>query len=595
MKRTSPARKNGYLILAGAIALVLPSIALAQGQIDVGRSNDASNQIGSGGRNGGGLNSTYYNNSYIINNGNRIITGNVSQGREFHGTVSYTDPSAFRGTAVGLQGENFTKNSTGIPHSVDTLPNRSIPFYGDTQTAAPPPGFEMNRIGTGYVPAPVPTTRSPQDMRLGVVDLNAPLAPVPAPGEMLMRGSLNPQQAAQQAGYLTGSALYGVREWNPQDPADRAFLENILNRQNGEAFNRVQLDPREVQRMRNEIQKALGDQQQQQPLDASTGKQTGPQDNLTLSPIGRTFDSPGNPALRNKPVNDQVQAQPLSASANTEQGMRYNVLGAARRTSTQYTELNKRLEQYNATHPTTDADHAREFNAQMKARNDAADAKAQADAKRRQNDNTPDLTRPQTPEKQGAKPENGKKPKPLKIKSLAQGVVGEGLSNVLKKAESLMREGKFASALDQYDAAEAVSPSNPLIWLGRANAELGAGFFKPAEAHLQKAFMTDNAMMMGQYDLTAMLGEARLTQLVKELKENANKDNTQSMPLFLLAYIAYNTGHEPQAMAYLDLAEKRGGANAAFYKSLQQHWSLPDAKTGDQGAKPELKKPDLNK
>jgi uracil-DNA glycosylase len=107
--------------------------------------------------------------------------------------------------------------------------------------------------------------------------------------------------------------------------------------------------------------------------------------------------------------------------------------------------------------------------------------------------------------------------------------------------------------------------------------------------------MTDNALMMGQYDLTAMLGEDRLTQLVTELKDVANKDNTQSMPLFLLAYIAYNTGHEPQAMAYLDLAEKRGGANAAFYRSVQQHWSLPDTKTDNAGAKPQLKQPDLNK
>jgi len=601
MKRTSPTRKNGYLVLAGAIALVLPSLALAQGQIDVGRSNDASNQVGSGGRNGQGLNSSYSNSSYIINNGNRVVTGNVSQGREFHGTVTYTDPSAFRGTAVGLQSENFTKNSVGIPHSLDPVPNRSVPFFGNSQTAAPPPGFQLNSTGTGYVAPPrAPAERSPQDQRLGVIDLNEPIAPLPLPGEMMMRGSLNPQQAAQQAGYLTGSSLYGVREWNPQDPADRVFLENILNRQNNTAFNRVQLDPREVQRMRSEIEKALGDQQQQQPTDASVGsKQGSASDALNINPLGRTFDTPGSPALQNKPINDQVQGQPLGSATNAEQGVRYNLLGAARRTGTQYAELNKRLEQYNTTHPKTDSDYAREFNAEVKARNDAAEAKAQA-GKNRNANTTPDLTHPQTPDKTGTEKTTAKKPQPLKIKSLAQGVVGEGLSNVLKKAESLMKEGKFASALDQYDAAEAVTPNNPLIWLGKANAELGAGFFKRAEAHLQQAYMTDKALMMGQYDLGAMLGEERLTRLVTELKENYSKDKTQSMPLFLLAYIAYNTGHEPQAMAYLDLAEKMGNAHAPFYKSLQEHWSLPEApkNTEERGApkpKTELKQPELNK
>src|SRR5258706_7689611 len=156
MNRMSLSRSRVYRLLAGAVALALPSIVLAQGQIDPGRSNDASNQMGSGGRNAAALNNNYYNNAQIINNGNRIVTGNVSQGREFRGTINYTDPSAFRGTAVGLAGENFTKNSTGIPHSVEPVPNTSVPFYGNTQTAAPPPGFHLNATRTGFVPTLLP-------------------------------------------------------------------------------------------------------------------------------------------------------------------------------------------------------------------------------------------------------------------------------------------------------------------------------------------------------------------------------------------------------------------------------------------------------
>src|SRR3954470_4768898 len=100
MTNRSHSRKISYRcrLFAGAIAMALPSLALAQGQIDAGRANDASNQVGSYGRNGANLNPSFSNNNYIINNGNRVITGNVSQGREFHGTVNYTDPSAFRGT-----------------------------------------------------------------------------------------------------------------------------------------------------------------------------------------------------------------------------------------------------------------------------------------------------------------------------------------------------------------------------------------------------------------------------------------------------------------------------------------------------------------
>jgi tetratricopeptide (TPR) repeat protein len=424
--------------------------------------------------------------------------------------------------------------------------------------------------------------------------LNQPLANVPAPGEMMTRGSLNPQQAAQQAGVLTGSSLYGVREWNPQDPADRAFLENLVNRQTG-GFNRAQLDPNEVLRMRAELQKALGAEQSQPGG-------TRVQDNLTLSPIGQTFESSKSPLMSNRPLNDQISNQALGASGmSTEQGMRFNVEGNARRTSTQYTELNKRLEQYYADRRKTDADFARDFNADLKAKREA-EAKAVANKTKplpgtADNVTPPKPDKPPTPDTDKPKV---KKPQPVKITSLGEGVRGEGLGNVMKRAEALMKEGKFASAMDQYDAADAVTPNNPLIWLGRANAELGSGFFARADAHLHQAFTTDKALLMAQYDLTGMLGEERLGKLVAELKDIANKDATKPMPLFLLAYIAYNTGHERQALGYLDLAEKRAGDQAPFYKMLRDHWALPEEggpkpDAGVTTPKPELNKPELNK
>src|SRR5436305_11633037 len=122
-------RKSLILAAAAAAALVLPSLAFAQGQVDAGRSNDASNRVGSGGRNGQSPAASYYSNS-VTNNGNRIITGNVSMGREFHGNVGYFDPSAFHGTTAGDLSDTFAKNSAGVPHShaSEPVPNTSVPF-----------------------------------------------------------------------------------------------------------------------------------------------------------------------------------------------------------------------------------------------------------------------------------------------------------------------------------------------------------------------------------------------------------------------------------------------------------------------------------
>jgi tetratricopeptide (TPR) repeat protein len=574
MNRSSNSRRRLYGILAGAIALALPSLALAQGQIDAGRANDASNRVGSGGRNQPGVMANYGNN-YIINNGNQVVTGNVSQGREFHGNVGYTDPTAFRGFTAGSVSDNFAKNSYGVPqaHAPEPLPNQSKTFYGAAQTVAPPEGFQLNANRTGYVAQQQSELRGIQDRRLGVLDLNLPLAPMPQPGEMMMRGSLNPQQAAQDVGVLTGSLLYGLRQWNPQDPADRAFLDNLMNRQNGNALHN-QIDPRDLQRMRNEL-----DPEQQ------------------TTPGSQTFDAAGNPTVNNSALSNPVNNEPLgSKGLSTDQGIKYNVLGAAHRTSSQYSELEKRLEQYNAAKKTTLSD-AQQFNADMKARRDAEAAAKLAAKNKNPNDlSTPPKlpTNPVTPEEDPTK-SKVKKPKPMKVNTLAAGVRGEGLGSVMKKAEGLMKEGKYTSALDQYDIAETVTPNNPLIWLGRANAELGAGFFLRAEGHLRQALTTDKALLMGQYDLTGMLGEERLTKLVGDLKEIATKEPTKATAVFLLSYVAYNTGHEVQALGYLDMAEKRAPEQAGFYKMIREHWSLPD-----EGAKPKTggvpaAKPELNK
>ena len=72
-------------------------------------------------------------------------------------------------------------------------------------------------------------------------------------------------------------------------------------------------------------------------------------------------------------------------------------------------------------------------------------------------------------------------------------------------------------------------------------------------------------------------GEERLQFLVKDLKEIVRKEPTQARPLFLLAYIAYNTGNERMAAGYLDLAEKRAGAGDPFYSLVRKNWTLPAA------------------
>ena len=611
-------------ILAAVASVALPAVALGQGQIDAGRSNDASNRVGSGGRNDAFVQPNRYSNS-VINNGNQIVTGNVTMGRGFRDGVGYTNPYALRVPTAGLGSDNFIKNSAGVPqpYTREPIPNQATPFYGSSQTATPPPGYQLSPTRGGFVPAPpVGGPRAAEDQRIGVIDLNQPISPAVGPNTLITRGSLTPGGAAAAAGgepapagIITGSPLYGVREWNPRDPADRLFLESMVRDQNN-ALDRLRMDPREVQKMRDELQKVLGDDPAQtgQGTGAGAGaggggagqtgvgqgaapgaRRTG--DSFTLDPLGRTFDSPSDGALNNKPLNSQLQTAQVGTGLDTQQSNRLRLLGQAQRTSAQYSELNKRLEQYYEERRKTDADFSREFNDAVRAKN----AKA-ADPN---NPNKPPAgginnvgrlpggapggagaadAIPGKPGENAARPPV-KKPAPIKVGTLAEGVKVEGLANLLKKAEQLMKDGRFVSALDQYDAAEAVQPS-PLIWLGKANAELGAGFFARADAHLRQAFTADKALLMGQYDLRGMLGEQRLEKLVADLKDLTNKDQKAPTPVWLLAYISYNSGNERMALGFLDLAEKRSGGQDPFFKLVREHWALPE---GEQPAQDQNK------
>jgi hypothetical protein len=179
------------------------------------------------------------------------------------------------------------------------------------------------------------------------------------------------------------------------------------------------------------------------------------------------------------------------------------------------------------------------------------------------------------PQQGGAPAPAGDKNKPVFINSFSSDAASPLVKEHLSKAEDLMKQGKFTSALEEYDLVEQQAPSNPFIQLGRANAELGASYYGLAEAHLRQAFMSDQALLSMQLDLKTFLGDDKLQYLGKDLKQIAQANPTESRPVFLLAYICYNTGQPRGAAAYLDLAEKREGKPDPFFKLVRQNWDLP--------------------
>ncbi len=543
------------VLAAMPVAMLSPS-AFAQSQQPVdGRTLDANNRIGSGGTN------TYRAPPSAGVFGNNVINGNVTAGKSFHGSVGYSDPTEFRGFQAGRATDNFIKDSAqvGVSNTPPPIPNASSTYFSPSRFALPPQsGFVTAPNGQGYVPEKEIIVQS-SDARLGA-HLNAQaIGNIPKAGELLLPGPVDPTSNTQSV--LSASALTGIRQLNVADAGDANYLQRYTGAQQESALDRLKMNSGDVQRMREELR--VGGGAGTTPLNTAVGA---PSANLA-KPIGSPLESPASAAVNGQPTNAAIQANAFNSSVVSDQGTYSRVVGTPAQQSTQYDELKKRLERYQTDRKSTAEMGADQFNATMRLKKEA---EAKIKAAQKPNEVT-------IPTDGATKPKPGSeaKPTPLTVKSMTSGVAGKGLKEMLGKAESLMKEGKFTSAIDQYSAAEQVAPNQPLIWVGRAHAELGASYYNRAEGHLKQAFASDQALLMAQYDLRSFLGEDRLQSVIKDLKEIASTDQKSPTPVFLLAYISYNTGNEPRAAGYLDLAEKRSDGKDPSYKLLRDHWSLP--------------------
>jgi hypothetical protein len=596
-------------VLAAAVgSLTLSSISFAQYRINTSHVTDANNRAGSGGLNGGAdgnMNKGPYNGV----TSNDIVYGNVTGGKEFRGRLETTDPEAFRGNRTQHPSDAFVRGSSG-GYSFDSGFNSNAqvvrPFYADSRNVPPPEGFIRTSVGTpGYVASNLPDQRIDSDLRLGNPLSNTTVI-LPQPGQTLLPGPLDPTTGNNTL--ITASSLYGVRQWNAGNPMDQQFVSRYAN-VFGENLGQAPLSDLEVGAMRRELLQAtapltpnalrhaeLNQENDQNQQNQQNGNQPATPDPNLAKPQPTPLDSPNNAPLPAGQLQSSLPTIPMSGGLVTGESVRARVLTvppAQQQTQTN-DMLQKRLEERFGKQAQNDVDAARQYNADLKkAKAKAGNAQPGAGQPGGAQPGQPAVGATVPPSAQGTNavpgPTNVQAPRtaPPQIKSFSEGVKAKGLGELLKKSEDLMKEGKWFSAKEQYDVAQQVAPNNMLILIGRANAELGGSYYGQAEADLRTAFTNDPATLEGQYDLRSMIGDDRLQFLVKDLKDIASKNPNEARPLFLLAYIDYNTGNERLAAGRLDLAEKRAGPNDTFYSLVRKHWVLPD-KTDEKG--PELNK-----
>jgi hypothetical protein len=554
-------------------ATVLLSAALvpsAWGQYQIhqdGRLLDANNRIGSGGINGPA------DRQRLSITGNDIRSGNVTGGWEFRGHIAAPDRFQFRGRLGSESFDRFVRNTVS-GYGPNTNLNRSR-FYGDSYGAPPPSGF-VRQLGTNAIVPQTINQRLGSDVRLGYIPGYQENILLPQPGAYMLPGQVDPTADRQ---IFAASPVFGIKPLDPQqlDPLGLSAIRDTGVRQVGiDDVTALELR-RELERtMVENTPRPLGpggektdaapEPRAPQQLDAAeriTPDAAQPQSNVGPQQL-RADDLTQDTAL--PPAGDFRRAAALQSSQYAAMQERYRLhrqLKAGKQPSggvrSDDAEPADRKEE--PANPATPGDAKKP---DLGVTDYAGRAREALENATREDDET--LIDP-------SKQDDDAK-QPLKLDSLATGIKARGLEELLRTAEEHMRAGKFATALEVYQSAERVAPENPLIWMGRANAELGASFYARAEEHLRSAFTADPSLLMAQYNLRAFYGEERLQYLIKDLKQIATKDPKNVQAVFLLAYIAYNTDNERRAAAYLDLAEKRSGGDELL-KLLREHWTLP--------------------
>ena len=193
------------LVLAAPLGLDCWVFGQARRVGQGGTLRDASTMIGSGGYNSPVRRDIRYRSGY----GNLFITGNISAGKSFRGSIPYSDPTQFQGSLGSSSLSNFHRDSVGLGTLIG--PGRSaswqaLPYYNPSSTVLP---LSAQARGLALPGSSVPKSAFIPAGKLGTgirLSRRALEAPVPRPS--LLKG-IRPEDI------LVPSMAAGPQAWLP--------------------------------------------------------------------------------------------------------------------------------------------------------------------------------------------------------------------------------------------------------------------------------------------------------------------------------------------------------------------------------------------
>jgi hypothetical protein len=129
-------------------------------------------------------------------------------------------------------------------------------------------------------------------------------------------------------------------------------------------------------------------------------------------------------------------------------------------------------------------------------------------------------------------------------------------NDAFKKAETHLAQARYYDAVTAYDIARAADPGNPLIWIGRGHALIGAGDYLSASASLEEGLRRFPEIGRFRIDLKAFLRHGDILDIRRADLERRLDEKENYRLRFLLGYIETFSGLEKFGLPNLKQAAK---------------------------------------
>lgn len=550
------------VVMAAVLAVAMPAL----GQVQVnnnGTARDANTRVGSGGLNDRPRNLQLY-------SADDVAYGRVTGGRGFRGNLTGDPTQAFGGRGGLPSDQILRRGNPSVTPAAPTLPagTYAVPFYsGSSPTANTPSNFVLNSYTGQYVYQPG-LRYGAEDIQFGV----PPGTPVIRPGaggesQLVLPATVWDSTGRSATGVMTASPLLGVRPLSGLTDEDQYLFNRSMDwRTPGEP----PLDPTVMRELRQELRRTMLTPAQIKGQVQIAAEQGAALQQAQTPESAQAAMLQGNRVDARLGQNAQVQPAPTNAQlggvppiARPDPAERNPLLLELRRMETERLEARERAARQGTAAPRTGVPGV----GVVPSREGEAPASRPAGS-----GETGAVAVPK-----GEVTETVRAARSVPVDSLSARQGNAGIKALTKSAEDLMAKGRFASAVDRYEAVRRFAPDDATVIVARMHAELGGGFFARAETSLRQAVALDAAVLNARYDLSTTIGAERLKKLVEDLKKLAVDNKDDSMPVLLLGYIAYNSGDVERTSSLLVEAGNRAPKDT-LPGALKSRWLVEESK-----------------